>query len=66
MLDAIPFLLILGWETFVNILFYLEGGNFVKLVGRGGIAKASEHGHGIRLWIRFDIKFARFIPAACG
>jgi len=66
MWDAIPFLPILGRETFFDIVFCSDGGDFFKLVCRRGIAKALEYGHGILQRIRFDIEFVRFVPAACG
>ena len=66
MWDAIPFLPMLGRETFFDTLFSSDGGDLYKLVCRRGIAKALEHGNGIIQRIRFDIEFVRFIPAACG
>ncbi len=55
MWDAIPFLPMLGRETFFDTLFSSDGGDLYKLVCRRGIAKALEHGNGILQQIRFDI-----------
>ena len=57
MWDAIPFLPMLGRETFFDTLFSSDGGDLYKLVCRRGIAKALEHGNGILQRIRFDIEF---------